>query len=87
VTLSKKSCHAIDCPLQVPVEMLMCRRHWFMVPKPLRDEVWAAYRAGDGTAWQAAADGAAEVVRQLETSVTIIYSCVLGGPAQAKDHR
>ena len=24
----------------------MCRRHWFMVPKVLRDEVWATYRTG-----------------------------------------
>jgi hypothetical protein len=26
--------------------MLMCRRHWFLVPKALRDRVWATYRAG-----------------------------------------
>jgi len=26
--------------------MLMCRRHWFMIPKALRAEVWAAYVPG-----------------------------------------
>lgn len=24
--------------------MLMCLRHWRMVPKPLKDDVWATYR-------------------------------------------
>jgi len=32
--------------------MLLCRRHWLMVPKPLRDQVWAAWarfrEAGEG---------------------------------------
>jgi hypothetical protein len=28
--------------------MLMCRSHWFMVPKPLRDDVWHAYAGGSG---------------------------------------
>ena len=26
--------------------MLMCRQHWFMVPKPLRQQVWGLYRKG-----------------------------------------
>jgi hypothetical protein len=26
--------------------MLMCRRHWFMVPHPLRREVFRTYRRG-----------------------------------------
>lgn len=26
--------------------MLMCKRHWLMVPKPLRRDVWRNYRAG-----------------------------------------
>lgn len=24
----------------------MCRRHWFMVPKLMRDRIWATYRPG-----------------------------------------
>lgn len=39
-------CHATRCTVQVPPKMLMCRRHWYMVPKPLRDAVWAAYVPG-----------------------------------------
>ena len=26
--------------------LLMCRRHWYMVPKPLRDAIWQTYRDG-----------------------------------------
>lgn len=36
-------CHAKGCDKVVPHEMLMCRRHWFMVPKPVRDQVWDSY--------------------------------------------
>jgi hypothetical protein len=39
-------CHAKDCRAVVPPRIFMCRRHWFMVPKTLRDAVWAAYRQG-----------------------------------------
>lgn len=39
-------CHATACIQDVPPEMLMCRRHWYMVPTPLRRAVWATYRPG-----------------------------------------
>lgn len=44
--MGKHLCHAEGCSVPVPPRMLMCRRHWFMVPKPLRDAVWAEYRPG-----------------------------------------
>ena len=39
-------CHALRCSIPVPPKMLMCKMHWWMVPKLLRDEVWATYRPG-----------------------------------------
>jgi hypothetical protein len=39
-------CHATGCTAEVPREMLFCRRHWYSLPKALRDDVWAAYRHG-----------------------------------------
>ena len=39
-------CHAIGCNKPVPPKMLMCKRHWAMVPPPLRQEVWRHYRPG-----------------------------------------
>jgi len=29
-----------------------CRKHWFMVPKAIRDRVWEAYRVGQEDDWQ-----------------------------------
>lgn len=40
------TCHAVNCDVQVPPRMHMCRHHWYMVPKALRDALWAAYRPG-----------------------------------------
>jgi len=39
-------CHALDCDKQVPPKMFMCKRHWFMVPRILRTQVWRHYRPG-----------------------------------------
>ena len=41
-----RSCAARGCGVQVPPKMLMCRKHWYMVPVFLRRAVWAAYRPG-----------------------------------------
>ena len=40
------TCHATGCTVAVPPEMWGCRRHWFMVPKAIRDRIWQTYRAG-----------------------------------------
>lgn len=40
------ACHWPDCPEQVPPARWGCRRHWFMLPKYLRDKIWAAFRPG-----------------------------------------
>lgn len=39
-------CHARGCPFQVKPELLMCLRHWHMVPRKLQRAVWLHYRAG-----------------------------------------
>lgn len=39
-------CHAEGCDVQVEPSLLMCRRHWYMVPPRLRCHVWAEYRRG-----------------------------------------
>jgi len=54
-------CPGPGCDEQCPGDMLMCRVHWFQVPKHIRDEVWAAWdhRRGEGTARHARAIAAA----------------------------
>lgn len=39
-------CHARGCTTAVRPELLMCGRHWRMVPKAVQQAVWRAYRPG-----------------------------------------
>lgn len=39
-------CHARGCTTPVPPRLLMCARHWRMVPKDLQQRVWAHCRPG-----------------------------------------
>ena len=41
-------CPATGCTSDVSIDMLMCRSHWYMVPKPLRTAVWNAWHDGYG---------------------------------------
>ncbi len=45
------TCHATACEVRVPPTMFMCKRHWFSLPKPMRDAVWINYRAGQCDDW------------------------------------
>lgn len=42
----KHLCHAKGCKTPVPPKMLMCLKHWRMVPRHLQRQVWAHYRPG-----------------------------------------
>jgi len=61
-------CAVEACTRRVPSEMLMCRRHWFMVPKDLRDRVWAGYRRGTDAEYDVAVAAAVDAVRICEAS-------------------
>jgi hypothetical protein len=41
-------CPVRACPARVAPDKLMCRPHWYQVPRPLRDAVWATWRSGAG---------------------------------------
>lgn len=61
-------CHATGCTARVPPEMFMCRRHWFMLPKLMRDDVWRTYRAGQCNDWAIShsyADAARAAIRYV----------------------
>jgi hypothetical protein len=40
------TCHARDCDVAVPPKMLMCKKHWYMLPKAKRDAIWREYTPG-----------------------------------------
>jgi hypothetical protein len=41
-------CPVSRCGNQIDPSRLMCRVHWYLVPKQLRDRVWATWRSGRG---------------------------------------
>ena len=43
------TCHWPGCGTPVPPKMWGCRKHWFRLPKRLRDEIWRTYRPGQET--------------------------------------
>ena len=70
--MAEHLCHAEGCTVEVPPKMLMCRRHWRMVPARLQAAVWNAYVPGqerrkDPTGvYLAAAKAAIEAVAKKE---------------------
>lgn len=39
-------CHAKRCTVEVPPRLLMCLKHWRMVPRDIQRLVWRHYRPG-----------------------------------------
>lgn len=71
---SAHTCHARGCTTHVAPEMLMCKRHWFMVPPAIRRRVWATYRPGQcddmnpSVEWHKAADDAIAAVAAFDAA-------------------
>lgn len=34
------------CDVKVPPAQYACQKHWFMIPRALRNRIWAAYSIG-----------------------------------------
>lgn len=73
----KHTCHAERCTKEVPRTMLMCRKHWFMVPPSMRIEVVKHYQRGqcDGKVrvskeWVKAARAAIDEVARQEAAIS-----------------
>lgn len=60
-------CPVKGCGKRVPLDQLMDKTHWYMVPKPLRNAVWAAWQDGEGAGspqHDAAVDAAVRAVER-----------------------
>jgi hypothetical protein len=44
--VSAHLCHAHGCKKAVPPQLLMCLKHWRMVPTQIQRLVWQTYRPG-----------------------------------------
>lgn len=68
-------CHARGCDVATKPTMLMCARHWHMVPHHLQLAVWKAYRRGQcddkspSDAWREAAARAIDFVAKSEAII------------------
>jgi hypothetical protein len=58
-------CPVPGCRAQIDSSRLMCRSHWYLVPKQIRDRVWATWRSGQG----------AHSVEHLESVRMAITAC------------
>ena len=62
-------CPIPGCKVDVASDMFACKRHWFSLPKYIRDEIWASYRDGirkrthPTKRWRMAAHNAMEYLR------------------------
>lgn len=67
------TCHARGCNVTVRPELLMCGRHWAMVPRVVQQGVWTHYRSGQcddkeiSREWLTAADAVIGFVAQRES--------------------
>jgi hypothetical protein len=72
MALDYHHCHAKRCIMPCAPEMLMCKKHWHMVPKALKIAVWHNYRVGQcddkqpSKEWHIAADMAIAAVAAKE---------------------
>lgn len=62
--LDKIKCYIPRCKKQVPRTRVMCKDHWFAVPKSIRDSVWENYKARNWREWKVAIDAARAAVGQ-----------------------
>jgi hypothetical protein len=63
--IPKHKCHAPDCPVQVPPAMFACTHHWRILPKPLKNDIWANYVSGQ----EARKDPTPEYLRAAHAAV------------------
>ena len=40
------TCHWPGCEVEVPPAMWGCRKHWYKLPKQLRQKLWQVYEPG-----------------------------------------
>lgn len=73
-------CPVPGCGERIDPTRLMCRRDWYLVPREVRDQVWATWRSGQGAFAQ---EHQAAVLRAISGRAAA-GKVVAAGPAQAR---
>lgn len=82
----RHTCHARNCETECKPEMLMCPKHWRMVPAHIQKAVYKHYRPGQcddkkpSQAWHDAADAAIKAVSAKENVADPRQLDMFGGP-------
>lgn len=74
--MSEHHCHAIGCTVRTHPKFFMCRRHWFMVPRHLRDRIWATYVPGQ----EVRKDPTVEYLEAAERARLAVFRIEYGRP-------
>ena len=45
--MEQHTCQVDGCEVPIPKTWVMCRRHWQMLPRPMRKSVWSSYLVGE----------------------------------------
>ncbi len=59
------ACAALGCTKVIPLAWLMCRSHWFMMPLPIRRQIWATVNKM-GAEYTVAVNAAIDAVAEKE---------------------
>ncbi len=70
-------CPAEDCTAMCADHMLMCRPHWYMVPRPQRGAVWDAYQNGAGI-------GTAELTKAQADAILAVNARIAQKPKKGQ---
>jgi hypothetical protein len=71
-------CHAVGCSVEVDPRMLMCLRHWRLVPPALKARVWAAYVPGQ----EVRKDPTAHYLDEANAAIYAVVERELGHPVE-----
>lgn len=73
-------CHARGCPTHVPPSMLMCLKHWRMVPEALKREVWRTHVRGQ----EVRKDPTPEYLRAADAAIRAVAEKEARQPGQLR---
>lgn len=59
-----RPCPAPECSVHIIPSLFACKRHWFMLPRPIRVAIWDAWNSGDMEAHAAAKQDAMDWYNQ-----------------------
>src|SRR3546814_12786916 len=76
---SKHTCHWPGCGQIVPPAMWGCKKHWFTLPKDIRDGIWRTYKPGQEISKSPSAEYLAEDRQSGVKGKSVSVRVELGG--------